>query len=355
MAVGIGVALVGYGFAGKTLHAPLIGSVGGLELRVVVSSRPEDVRVDLPRARVVPSLDDALAMADVDLVVLATPNDSHFGDATRALSRGKHVVVDKPITVTAGDARELATTARATGLVLSAFHNRRWDSDFLTLRALVESGALGSIVELESRFDRFRPEVRSRWREQPGPGTGIWYDLGPHLVDQSLVLFGAPGSVFADLAMQRDGATVTDSFHVVLGYPTVRVVLRATSLAAAETPRFVVQGTRASWVKLGTDSQEGALRAGRSPAEAGFGTDPRDGTLTTVEPDGTSVNETVPTKPGDYRRYYELVRDAIAGRGPNPVLPEDAVAVMEVIEAAIASAEAGRAVAVGPTASVALR
>ena len=341
---GVGAALVGYGYAGRTFHAPLLRSVDGLDLRVVVSSQGADVRAQLPGVRVVALLDDALDAADVDLVVIATPNHVHFAEASRALARGKHVVVDKPIALTAKEARTLAAEARAAGRVLSAFHNRRWDSDFLTLRGIAESGLLGRIVELESRFDRFRPDVRDRWRERAGPGAGVFYDLGPHLIDQALVLFGRPRTVFADLATQREGAIVTDSFHVVLSYPSLRVVLRATSLAAVETPRFAVHGTHGSWLKHGTDPQEAVLRAQGSPTDPDFGVDPHDGILTLARAKGTLRTESTPSSPGNYRRYYELLRDSIVAGAPCPVTADDAVAVMEILDAGIASADTGRRV-----------
>jgi predicted dehydrogenase len=328
--------LVGYGFAGKTFHAPLIAAVPGLALAAVASRDPAKVAADWPGVPVERSPEALCARPDLDLVVVATPNDTHYPLARAALRAGKHVVVDKPFTVAVAEAEELAALAEARGLVLSVFHNRRWDSDFLTLRRLVDTGALGRVVSLESRFDRFRPAVRDRWRERPGPGAGLWYDLGPHLVDQALVLFGPPDSVHADIAAQRDGAGVDDYFHVTLRYGPLRVILGASMLAAAPTPRFVAQGTAGGFVKYGLDPQEDALKAGLRPPAPGWGADPRPGALTTW-PRDTPTTAEAPALPGDYPAYYAGVRDAILGLGPNPVPPAEALAVMRIIEDAFAS------------------
>ncbi|NTW97119.1 MAG: oxidoreductase, partial [Oscillochloris sp.] len=212
------VGLAGYGFAGKTFHAPLIAETPGLVLFAVASSDPAKVHADWPGVAVLPSPEALCAHPEVDLVVVATPNATHHQIARAALLAGKPVVVDKPFTVSIAEAEDLAALADERGLMLAVFHNRRWDSDFLTLRRLIESGRLGRVVYLESHFDRFRPTVRQRWREQAGPGGGIWYDLGPHLIDQALLLFGPPESLYADIGAQRDGASTDDYFHVTLRY-----------------------------------------------------------------------------------------------------------------------------------------
>ncbi|HEX4932974.1 MAG TPA: oxidoreductase, partial [Gemmatimonadaceae bacterium] len=258
----LNVALVGFGFAGRMFHAPLIAAAEGLRLHTIVSSQGATVREAWPAARVVADYAAALADPAVDLVVLATPNAEHARQAHAALEAGKHVVVDKPFTVTVAEAEGVVAHAERAGRVLSVFHNRRWDSDFLTVRKLIADGALGEVTYFESRIDRYRPVVRDRWRERAGAGAGLWYDLGPHLVDQALVLFGPPQEVVADLAIQREGAQVDDYFHVVLKYPRLRVVLHASMLAAANDLRFAVHGTRGSYVKLGTDPQEAVLRSG---------------------------------------------------------------------------------------------
>jgi predicted dehydrogenase len=312
-------------------------------LRTVVSRRPDEVRAALPGVRTVTGLAEACADPAIDLVVIPTPNATHAPLAAQALAAGKHVVVDKPFTLNLAEAEALLTQARAAGRLLSVFQNRRWDSDFLTLRRLLAADAVGVPVHFESHFDRFRPQVPDRWRDRAGPGSGLWYDFGPHLIDQALQLFGPPRAVFVDLAAQRDAATADDRFHALLRYDCLRVVLHATALAAAETPRFVLHGTSGSWVKHGLDSQEEALKAGTLPGGHGWGADPRPGRLTTP----AGVVET-PGVAGDYRQYYLAVRDAIACGGANPVTPDDALTVMRVLELGRRSHEERRELALDP-------
>ncbi|WP_240359926.1 oxidoreductase [Pyxidicoccus trucidator] len=334
----IRVALLGHGFAGRTFHAPLIRAVEGLELRVVASSQRENVLARLPEVSVVASALEAATHPEVDLVVIATPNASHAPLAEAALRAGKQVVVDKPFTVTLAEARSLCALARERGRVLSVFHNRRWDSDFLALRAVLAEGVLGRVTHVESRFDRFRPEVRQRWREQVLPGAGVWFDLGPHLVDQALQLFGLPDSVMGALARHRDGAQVDDWCQVTLVYPERKVVLQASMLVAGGMPRFAVHGTRGSWLKYGMDAQEDRLRADEAPGAPGWGVDPSPGRLV----DGaTGVERSSVSPPGDYRQYYRALRDAVEGRGANPVTPAQALAVVAVMEAAVRASESG--------------
>ncbi len=218
MSDNIRVGLIGYGYASKTFHAPLIAGTPGLELAVISSSDETKVKADWPTVTVVSEPKHLFNDPNIDLIVIPTPNDTHFPLAKAALEAGKHVVVDKPFTVTLSQARELEALAKSLGRVLSVFHNRRWDSDFLTLKGLLAEGVLGEIAYFESHFDRFRPQVRDRWREQGGPGSGIWYDLAPHLLDQAITLFGLPVSMTVDLAQLRPGAQSTDYFHAILSY-----------------------------------------------------------------------------------------------------------------------------------------
>ena len=221
------VALVGFGYAGQTFHAPLIAACPGLGLHTVVTSRPDEVAAACPGARAVPAFETVLADPEIDLVVLATPNALHAPQARAALEAGKAVVVDKPFALSPAEARAVADLARAKGLFLSVFHNRRWDADFLSLQQQIASGILGAVRTFESHFDRFRPEVRDRWRERDGPGGGIWNDLGPHLIDQALVLFGRPLGVSCDLAVLREGGQAVDWARAVLRYADKRVILHA--------------------------------------------------------------------------------------------------------------------------------
>ena len=342
--------LVGYGLAGQTFHAPVLSAVPGLELAAVASSRPHKVHADWPGVAVVPDAAALVGRPDIDLVVVATPNAQHHPVAKAALEAGKHVVVDKPFTLDVAEARELELLARRNNRVLAVYQNRRFDADYLTLKDLLASGELGRLVYLESHFDRFRPEVRDRWREQKVPGAGLWVDLGSHLVDQAVQLFGTPDTLQLDTAALRDGAQVEDYFHAVLRYESgphapLRVVLHATTLAAHAAPRYIVHGTRGSYIKHGVDPQEDALRAGQRPPMAGWGADPQDGELVVPASDGGEPQRRVwPTRAGNYLEYYAAVRDAILGNGPNPVPPEQAVALMELLDIGQQSAAEGRAI-----------
>jgi predicted dehydrogenase len=338
MTAPLDVALIGYGYAGQTFHAPLLRAVPDLRLAVVASRRAERVLGDLPDVTVVAEPDDAIARPEISLVVIASPNETHAPLAEAALRAGKHVVVDKPFTLTLAEARALTALASDRQRVLSVFHNRRRDSDFLALQALLADGRLGEIAHVESRFDRYRPEVRARWREQDVPGGGLWYDLGPHLVDQALQLFGLPARIGAVFATQRDGAVTPDWAQVQLDYGRLQVTLQASMLVGGGMPRFAVHGRGGSWVKYGLDVQESQLLAGIRPGAPEWGIDPQPAML--YPGDGSSRPDPMPA--GDYAGYYRDVADAIRGRGPNPVTPVEAVAVMAVVETAIAAAEQRR-------------
>jgi predicted dehydrogenase len=337
----IRVGLLGFGYAARTFHLPLLRATAGYRVVAVGSSRPAEVAAALPDIERVADAEAIAADADVDLIVVATPNDSHVHLAQRALRAGRHVVVDKPFTLTLAEARQLGRLAEERGLVLSVFHNRRWDSDFLTVQAAVRGGRLGVVALFESRLDRFRREVRDRWRERPGPGSGLLYDLGPHLIDQALVLFGVPDSVQATLATQRRGAAAVDQMLLVLRYGEHVATLQAGSLVSGGTSRFALHGDRASLVKRQPDVQEEQLRQGSRPGEPGWGADPDDALLF----DGvTGEVQTVPALPGDQREYYRALGQALRGPGPNPVPPAQGATVMAIIEAAGRAEAEGRRV-----------
>lgn len=334
----IPVALIGYGNAGKTFHAPLISATPGLRLDCIASSQGQVVTADWPDARVATDPLAAIHAPDIELVVIASPNSTHAPLAAAALTAGKHVIVDKPFTVELAEARELIRLAEQHGRLLSVFHNRRWDADFLALRTLLADGHLGRPTQLESRFERFRPEVRARWREQAVAGGGVWYDLGPHLVDQTLQLFGLPDSVSARFAIQRDGAETDDWAQVDLDYGQLQVTLRASMLVAGGMPRFAAHGTAASWVKYGQDAQEEQLKAGLRPVAPNWGYDPQAPTLYTT--DGSTT--TLPLPRGDYPAYYAAIHAALRAGAPNPVPAHEALGVMAVIDAARQSARSGQ-------------
>ncbi len=341
-------ALVGFGYAGQTFHAPLIAATAGLELACIVSSNADKVRRHWNDVAVTPDISAVLADPSIDLVVIATPNDTHAELAQRALLAGKHVVVDKPFTVTLDEARALAGLEQQTGQILSIFHNRRWDADFLTLTSLIHDGTLGRLTQFESHFDRFRPMPRDRWRERAGvPGAGLWYDLGSHILDQALCLFGRPHTLWADIGTQRPGGGATDYFHAVLRYADgLRVILHGSMLTADSGLRFAVHGDKGSFIKHGLDSQEEMLKAGQAPGCGGWGRDPLPGRLTRLAADGSLESPVHIGVDGDYRRYYGAVADAILKGGPNPVTAAQAIAVMEMIAAGIESATTERTIKV---------
>lgn len=337
------VALIGYGYAGKTFHAPLIEAEPGLRLAAVVSSNPAKVHADLPEMRVEADIATILADPTINLVVIATPNDSHAPLAHAAIDAGKALVVDKPLALTLAEAREIVAHAAQRGTLLSVFHNRRWDGDFLTIASAIEQGLIGKASHFESHFDRFRPTVRDRWRETPGPGSGVWADLGPHLVDQALCLFGLPERVMASLGTMRVGAQTDDWAHVVLEYADKRFVLHAGMLVAGGSPRFVVHGSEGSLIKHGLDPQEGQLLSGLRPGAPDWGheADP----LTRYDAEGTA--HPLELMHGDYPRYYAGIAAALDG-APLQVTPEQSLAVMAVVEAAVEAARTGIAQPVPP-------
>jgi scyllo-inositol 2-dehydrogenase (NADP+) len=338
----VAVGLVGYGISGAIFHAPLIQSVEQLRLAAVVTSRREQVERELPGVRIVPGFKELCNDPGVDLIVVATPTSTHFEIAQAALSAAKHVVVDKPFTLTVPEADALIALAASKKRVLSVFQNRRWDSDYLTVGRCVAEGQLGTIYYYEAHFDRFRPRLKGGWREEAGAGSGTLYDLGAHLIDQALQLFGMPESVSADVFRQREHAAADDYFHLILEYGVRRIILHSSMIVRDPGPRFTVHGDLGSFLKYGIDPQEDALRAGKRPRDPDWGTDPGDppGILTIA--DGTCV--TVPTERGAWQTFYERIAAAILDGAPLPVKPEDARDGLKIIEAALRSAEEKRRV-----------
>jgi predicted dehydrogenase len=330
--------LIGFGFASKTFHVPLLQTTAGYRITAVSSSRPGDVSTVLPDVEVVSDPKALASRSDVDLVVIASPNETHAPLAEVAMRAGRSVVVDKPFTITVEEARRLAAVAKERDLLLSIFQNRRWDSDFLTVQGAMREDLLGRIVLFESRIDRYRPDVRDRWREVPGSGAGLLYDLGPHLIDQTLLLFGIPDSVQATLAKQRRGARTDDFFHLVLRYGEMVATLQAGSLVSGGSARFCLHGDRASVVKQKPDVQEDQLRAGVLPGSADWGFDPDDAV---VYEGITGDKRAVKAARGDQRGYYVALLKALRGRGPNPVPPEQGATVIAIIEAAFRANEEG--------------
>lgn len=334
----IKVGLVGYGYASKTFHAPFIVALDQFELTAVSSSNPAKVSADLPDVTVVSSPEALFNNPDIELIIIPTPNNTHYLLAQEALAAGKHVVVDKPFTVTVDEAEALKNQAENAGLLLSVYHNRRFDAGFLTLKKLLDQQILGDIKYYSSHFDRYRPAVRQRWRESAVAGGGIWYDLGPHLLDQMLQFFGKPQSITADLAEIRPGAEAVDYFHVMLNYADKKVVLHATTVAAAESPVYTVHGMLGSYVKYGLDTQEDLLKTGHYPVGDNWGVDPRAGIVTLSQGDQL-VEQPWPNEKGNYGGFYTAIYQAIREGEANPVTPDQAIMVMKLIEAGVKSAK----------------
>ena len=332
----IRVGLAGYGLAGSMFHAPLIRACERLELSAVLTSRDVRERVG--------TLDELLERSD--LVVVATPNTTHFEIAAAALKAGKHVVIDKPFAVTVNEADELVALGKKRKRVLTAFHNRRWDGDFLTVRKVLPQ--LGDVLLCEANWDRFRPAIKQGWREEPEPGSGLLSDLGPHLIDQALQLFGMPDAISADILAQRAGAVVDDYFELTLHYGARRICLRSSSLIAEPRPRFAVHGKGGSFVKYGFDPQEAQLKAGGDPRDAGFGMDERDGLFTSAD----GRREPVRTERGDYLAFYRGVAAAILDGSPAPVAPQDARGGLMLIDLARRAAAHGQRLAIQDASSM---
>jgi scyllo-inositol 2-dehydrogenase (NADP+) len=322
----IRTGLVGYGLAGAVFHEPLIRASDCLELTAVFTSRDHILRVG--------RFDELLERCE--LVVIASPNQSHFPLAKAALAHHRHVVVDKPFTVSLDEADALIALAKQQQRLLTVFQNRRWDGDFLSVRRVLPQ--LGEVLLYEANWDRFRPTIKPGWRETPEPGSGVLNDLGPHLIDQALQLFGMPLTISADILSQRADAEVDDYFELTLDYGPRRVCLRSSSLVAEPRPRFAVHGTAGSYLKYGLDPQEAQLKSGADPGESGFGVDLRAGLVTL--PDGTAME--APTETGRYLAFYEGVAAAILDGAPVPVDPQDAREGILLIALARHAAAAGK-------------
>ena len=320
------VGLIGFGLAGQAFHAPMIRGIGGMELACVLERHTNKAKQRYPEVRLARSLDEMLSDKTINLVAVATPNDSHFSYAKACLEADRDVVVDKPMTATLAEAQELVRLAQQRGRLLSVYQDRRWDGAFLTIKKLVETGELGAVVEYEARFDRFRLDAKpGAWREQADfPAAGVLWDLGPHLIDGALVLFGEPKALSACALRQRESSAVDDAFDVFMEYPRLRVTLRARIIAYAPSHHLLLHGTQGSFVKYGMDPQEQILRSDHCPDGLDWGKDwgleaeERWGTLTRVN----EKPRKIPTERGDYRGFYANVRDAIENRAPLDVTAE---------------------------------
>jgi len=343
----IKVGVIGFGFAGQAFHAPVVHAVDGLELACIVERSGNSAQQRFPNARVVCTVEEMLKDDGIRLCVVATPQTSHFELARKCLLAGRDVVVDKPFTTNLKDAEELVRLAQANGRMITVYQNRRYDGDFLTVQKIISSGVLGRIITFETHFDRFRPKIKPNdWHEVPSPGMGILYDLGPHLADAAYALFGAPQTVTAQIRMQREGSQVNDSFDIQLEYPGANVSLRVSYFACVPRPRYLLYGTLGSFVKYGLDPQEEILKK-RETILFGekWGEDAGEDWGTLRLADGNSFKEEkVKTERGDYRKYYENVRDAVLNGTAPTITPQSAVDVMRILELAESSSRSKRTV-----------
>jgi predicted dehydrogenase len=333
----IDVGVIGFGLAGRAFHAQVIRATPGLRLAAILQRHGNEAAEKYPDVRVVRSVEELLDIREIRLVVIATPNETHAPIARQCLEAGRDVAVDKPFATTLKEAAGLVELARKCGRLITVYQNRRYDGDFQAIRQIVADGTLGRIVRFETNYDRFRPDLKpGAWRERVSPGSGILFDLAPHLIDHALVLFELPEAVTADVRVERSAAVVDDAFDVTLHYPAgMRAVLRSTMLAVAPRPRFVLHGTRGAFFKQTFDPQEINLRRGTVLEGGPWGGEPEEdwGVVTTVEND-VVTKRSVPSSSCDYRDYYTNVRDAILGRATLEVTPEHALNVMRVLEMA---------------------
>ncbi|MDX2367349.1 MAG: oxidoreductase [Colwellia sp.] len=337
----IKVGIIGHGLSAQTFHLPFICISNDFEFTAISTRDPKSITATAHDAKGAKPLifttpEALITSKKIDLVVITAPNDVHFSLAELCLQNNLHVIVEKPITVTQAEAEKLALLAEKKALLLSVFHNRRWDGDFLTVKKLLNNKMLGDIKVLESHFDRFRPVVGQKWKENKGAGTGVWHDLGAHLVDQVIVLFGLPHSVTAKCLALRDNSEAIDYFNVQLHYDNFEVILSSSPFVAGDKKRFNIQGTKAQFVKHGVDPQEQQLKDGVNPDSIRFGRENESlyGTLFTE-----SNNKTVVTESGNYGQYYTEIAQAINTKKPLPVSANDGVQVMKIIELALLSSQ----------------
>jgi predicted dehydrogenase len=335
----IKVGLASFGMSGKVFHAPLIKSHPGFLLKSVVERSKNESQKVYPEVQVVRSFEELLRDQTIDLVVVNTPDNTHATFAMKALEAGKHVIVEKPFTQTISEGEKLIEFAHKKNLLLSVFQNRRWDGDFLTVKEIISKGLLGRLVEFESHFDRYRNFIQANtWKEEPSSGTGTLYNLGSHMIDQAIVLFGMPEAVYADLRILRTGGKIDDSYDLKLYYPNIKVTLKGCYLAREAGARYMLNGTLGSYVKYGLDPQEDDLKNGISLLNANWGKEPEEkwGLLNT-DIDTLHFYGKIETKPGNYMAYYNNIYNAITQNEPLQVKAEEALNVIKIINSAISS------------------
>ncbi|HET9804692.1 MAG TPA: Gfo/Idh/MocA family oxidoreductase [Candidatus Acidoferrum sp.] len=331
--------LIGFGLGGRAFHAPFLASVPGLRLAAVLQRTGDDAAKIYPGTKIVRTLDELLGMENIRLIAISTPNTTHAPLAKACLEAGKDVVVDKPFATTVAEARELIAVAKKTGRFLSVYQNRRLDGDFLTAKQLADTGALGRVLKFEETFDRCRPAIRESWKERTGPGTGVFFDLGPHLVDHALTFLGVPEAIHADIRAERDGAPNDDAFDVTFFYANgARAYLSSATLAPVARPHLRVLGTKGMYTHQNLDPQEALLRADKPVGGENWGLEPEEEWGTLAEFDAKNVTKRkVETLRGDYRNYYANVRDVLLGKAQPTVTLEQALNVMYALELSVES------------------
>jgi scyllo-inositol 2-dehydrogenase (NADP+) len=335
----IQTAIIGFGLSGRVFHAPFISAHSGFKLTKVVERQGNTSGDIYPDIEIVRDYKDLLKDAALEVVVIATPNILHFDMTRELLVSGKHVVVEKPFTPTSAEADELIKLSDETGKKIFVYQNRRWDGDFKTIQQVVYQRYLGEILEFEAHFDRFAPgPKRSAWRDEPLPAGGVLYDLGSHLIDQALVLFGLPHSVFADIRMQRTDSKVDDYFEISLYYSRLKVVLKASVFVKEPGPRYILHGTKGSFIKYGIDPQEEMLKQGLMPDSEDWGKeDPDYWGILNAELHGQQFYGTIESEPGNYMGFYDNVHNVITKGAEQVVRPEEARNVIRIIELAFES------------------
>jgi scyllo-inositol 2-dehydrogenase (NADP+) len=340
----INVGLIGYGMASRVFHAPFITTTPSLKLTKVFERQSSASKEEYPFVEIVRDIDQLLRDEEVDLIVVATPNSSHFELARRALVAGKNVIVEKPFTIASTQAKELINLANENNLLLSVHQNRRWDGDFLTLQKIISANLLGKLVEYEAHYDRFRNYARGGWKESD-EGTGVLYDLGSHLIDQAQVLFGLPQMITADIRVQREFSQVVDNFELILHYDHLKVTLKAGMLVREPLPRYILHGTKGSFVKYGLDPQEEALNQGQKPTDMNWGVEPKSqwGRINT-DINGLHFEGEIETAPGSYQAYYQNIAAALRGEAKLAVNAEEAFNTIRIIESALRSSSEKRTI-----------
>lgn len=340
----INTALLSYGMSGEVFHGPLLEAHRGFYISVVMQRNAQ--KESRHTYTVVNTLDEILNDPAIELVIVNTPNESHFSYTQELLRSGKHVIVEKPFTVTSKEADDLISLAKKHNRVLTVFQNRRWDGDFLTIQKVVENKLVGKMVEFEAHYDRFRNYIEANtWKEESKPGGGILYNLGSHMLDQVFVLFGMPSYVDARMGIQRPNGKVQDFYDIRLEYKDFQVIVKSSYLVREAGPRYIIHGTEGSFVKYGLDPQEQALKEKKVPGGAGWGTEPKEwwGKLNTTQ-EGLNYNSLIETVPGNYLSYYDNVYSVIREGKPLAVKPEEARDVIKIIEACMESSQSKRAV-----------